>query len=366
MSRRQMSPRTGARFSVGRRHPHGRARAVTILTAVAVVAMVSAGCSTASTAASSDKSASQSKQLVSATFGVPGNTSSWGFLYVAEQQGYFRQNGISAKVDTVSTATIVPGIISGTFQGTPLTGTVETAALKGQPMVDVMTVENRDDAGLGVDAGIKNISQLAGKTIVTGSAGTAPYKTVLELLKKHGLSASQVNILPLATVPEQVNAFVSGQAQAIFLTYNNVIQATAKVPGSKIIVTPLEAGPVGGFSGLAVSRAYMQQDPRVISDIVKSILEAVKFVETHKASTEKIFQNVFGLNKKQASALYADADQIYQLNPVPTKAELANDAKASSQAGSTVTESQIAAIWHTTIASQAFRQLKCPAVCEQG
>ena len=360
MAKRQRTPQTRDRFSAGRRHRLGSARAVKVLAAAAFVAMMAAGCSTAS---SNNQSSTQSKQLVTVSFGVPGDSSSWGFLYIAQQVGYFKQNDISAKVETVSVPTIVPGIISGSFQATPLTGTVETAALKGEPLVDVMTVENRDDAGLGVDSGINNVSQLAGKTVVTASAGTAPYKTLVALLKKHGLSTTQVKILPLATVPEQVNGFVSGQGQAIFLTYNNVLQATTKVPGSKVIVTPLQAGPVGGFSGVAVSKSYLQQHAKVVSDIVKSILEAVKFVRTHKASTEKIFENVFGLTKTQASTMYSDANQIYQLSPVPTTTELANDAKASSQAGSAVTESQIAAIWDTSIASQAFKQLNCPAVC---
>lgn len=362
MARKQMTPHIRNLFSPGG-HRHGRARAVTILAAASCVALMAASCSSGSSGASG-QSSTQSKQLTTISFGVPGNSSSWGFLYVAQQVGFFKQNGISANVETVSVPTIVPGVISGSFQATPLTGTVETAALKGEPMVDVMTVENRDDAGLGVDAGIDSISQLAGKTVVTASAGTAPYKTLVALLRKHGLSTSQVKILPLATVPEQVNGFVSGQGQAIFLTYNNVLSATTKVPGSKIIVTPKQAGPVGGFSGLAVAKSYLQQHAKVVSDIVKSVLEAVKYVQTHKASTEKIFENVFGLTKAQASTMYTDASQIYQLNPVPTTSELANDAKASSQSGGTVTESQIAAIWDTSIASQAYKALKCPAVCQ--
>jgi ABC-type nitrate/sulfonate/bicarbonate transport system substrate-binding protein len=352
MARRQKPPQAGDRFSGGRRHRPGRAPTVRILAAACVVAVLAAGCSSA-----------QSKQLTTITFGVPGDSSSWGFLYIAQKVGLFKQNGISANVETVSVPTIVPGIISGSFQATPLTGTVETAALKGQPLVDVMTVENRDDAGLAVDAGITSVSQLAGKTIVTASAGTAPYKTLVQLLKKHGLSTTQVKILPLATVPEQVDGFVSGEGQAIFLTYNNVIQATTEVSGSKIIVTPQEAGPVGGFSGVAVAKSYLQQHANVVSDIVKSILEAVKYLQTHRASTEKIFENVFGLTKSQASNLYTDADQIYQLNPVPTTTELANDATASSQAGTTFTESQIAALWDTSVASKAYKQLNCPAVC---
>lgn len=371
MDRKETEPHIRGRFAARQSRGRVGARFAKILAGAAALAMVTASCSSSPSATSNGNQSSTTSSttsappsLVTVNIAVPGKSSSWGFLYVAQQAGYFKQNGINAKVETVSVPTIIPGLTSGTFQATPLTGTVERAALKGEPVVDVMTVENRDDIGLGVDPGINSVSQLAGKTIVTPPSGTSPYETAVELLKKHGLNPTQVKFLPLRTVPSQINGFVSGQAQAIALTYDNVIQATAKVPGSKIIVTPQEAGPVGGFSGLAVSQSYLQQNPKVVSGMVKSILEAVKFVKTHKTKTEKMFETIFGFTKKQAATQYADSNQIYQLNPVPTKTELTNDAKASSQSGSTVTESQIATIWHTTIASRAYKQLTCPTVCE--
>jgi len=309
------------------------------------------------------KKKAKPRSLFPVTFALPGASVDWGFLYLANRAGYFRDNGIKVTFDTVSVPAIVPGLVSGTFQATPLTGTVLRAALGGAPVVDVMTVENRDDAGLGVAPGISSVAQLAGKTIVTSPVGSSPYVTLKQLLVKAGVFG-KVNILSLGTETAQETAFISGQAQAIFLSFDNVVTAVSKVRGAKILVTPLQAGPTGGYSGLAVSRSFLVQHGTVVLGLIKSILEGVKLVLTQPARTEKLIQSLFGYTKAQAKLLYNDIIHVYQLNPVPTKAELANDAALTSlSTGKSLSEADIASFWSTTMAARAYKELGCPKLC---
>lgn len=379
MSDSEATPQVGDGARVGRsRWRGGRAQLFKVVAAAAAVAALTASCSSSPSSASgtsgssgtqtsgtatSSTSTTAAPTPVTVTIAIPGTSSGWGFLNVAQQLGYFKQYGITAKLQAVSVPSIVPGMISGDFQATPLTGSVEKAALKGEKVVDVLTVENRLDSGLGVAAGITSVTQLAGKKVVTAPSGTSPYEATAALLKKHGIGPT--NILGLRTDAAQVAAFVSGEAQGILLTYNNVISATSKVPGSKIILTPDQlGGPVGGYSGLAVSQSYLQQNPKVVAGMVKAIYEAVKYIKTHKTKTISMFESLFTFNKQQSTVLYTDVDNLYQLAPAPSKTELTNDATRNSTTGNTVTESQIAAIWKPTVAKQAFSQLKCPTVCK--
>ena len=338
-----------------------RYRRVPVPVALAVIVL-----SVAVTACGTSKSSSgetTQKALTPVTFAVTGPSSAWDFLYVAQSAGLFAKNGIAVTIDSESDSAIVPGILSGSFQATPLISEGELAALAGQPMVNLMTVENRDDAGLAVDSGITSISQLAGKTVVTGEAATGPYITLEELLARNNLTG-KVKILSLQTNSAQQTAFLSGQAQALFVSYSNVVAAAAKLPGASIIVTPKQAGPIGGFAGLSVSRSYLQNHRGTVSDIIKSILEAVKFVQTEPTKTQAIFEKTFGFTKAQATLLYADAKAINQLQPVPTQTELTNDARAKSASlHKTITESQLASTWETSLATQVYKQLNCPNVC---
>src|SRR5579875_1159154 len=290
------------------------------------------------------KKKAKPRSLFPVTFALPGASVDWGFLYLANRAGYFRDNGIKVTFDTVSVPAIVPGLVSGTFQATPLTGTVLRAALGGAP-------------------GISSVAQLAGKTIVTSPVGSSPYVTLKQLLVKAGVFG-KVNILSLGTETAQETAFISGQAQAIFLSFDNVVTAVSKVRGAKILVTPLQAGPTGGYSGLAVSRSFLVQHGTVVLGLIKSILEGVKLVLTQPARTEKLIQSLFGYTKAQAKLLYNDIIHVYQLNPVPTKAELANDAALTSlSTGKSLSEADIASFWSTTMAARAYKELGCPKLC---
>lgn len=341
-------------------------RAVTAA-AAAALAVTMAACGSSSGGSGGSAASAAPQKLVNVTVATPGPSSAFGFLWVAQDEGIFAKYGLNVKIETVSNAAQVPGLVKNSFQFIPQVGTGERAALQGQGVVNVLSALTNATSALVVRPGISSVADLKGKTIATASAISTPTVLAKAYLARHGLSAS-VKILSLQSEQAQEAAFTSGQADGLFVNLDSVVKAQAQVPGSKILVTPADLGTAAGAqAGLATSKTFLASDPGTVKKMIGASLEATKFSLANPAKTIAVYAKEFGTTKAEATTIYNGVKAYIVLEGTPTDQELAANAVSDSKsAGKTITAAALRkAAWNTTLAQQEFKALNCPSVCKQ-
>lgn len=138
-------------------------------------------------------------------------------LYVAQQKGYFADEGLDVEFYYASAAEITKNVAAGnvTF-GFPNADTVVMGRANDVP---VKIIHTTYQAGLGSvifkkGSGIERPQDLKGKTVAITSYGSPNYTQLQVILKQAGLSTSDVNIKIVGT-GAIVNALATDQVDAI-------------------------------------------------------------------------------------------------------------------------------------------------------
>jgi ABC-type nitrate/sulfonate/bicarbonate transport system substrate-binding protein len=300
--------------------------------------------------------------LTKVTIATPANSAASAFAYVAKDAGFFKQNGLDVSFNTaIAPSATAAALVKGTIQATALTGTATTAHQKGLPVVNVVVTGTRAPFVMLGGPGIKSLSQLAGKTIVTspvfGSLGAASN----DLLTKSGLKG-KVKLIELDQVNAKSALFTAGKADAIFEPLNVAMDDQAKRAGSTILSGPdsLSVTPVNGF---AVTEAFLKSKPQVVKALVKSALQATNLMKNERSKATALIEKEFKLSADNAKKFLDFQAPSLVLSGVPTQqafqnlADQYNAQPATDGTKVNWTAQMVADSWDTTIATETAKEL---------
>ncbi len=219
-----------------------------------------------------------------------------GILYVAENQGYFTQNGLNVtfpnyptseagfndladgKVDFVQSSEY--SIVREIFDNSDMRiiATIDKA--------DVMKLIGRKDHG------IENVSDLVGKRIAVGQ-GTIREFYLGRYLNLNGISTQDVTVVYLS-LQDSVNAIANGTVDAAVtpdaVWYNRVM---AQLGSNGVAFQIQEGQPV--FTQLVCRSDYIANHSQTITKLLTALYQAEKFILNHPAEAEAIVQNRLGM-----------------------------------------------------------------------
>jgi NitT/TauT family transport system substrate-binding protein len=148
-----------------------------------------------------------------------------GPIMIAQDKGYFAQEGISAELVFANSPQIISqGVMAGDLDfglTAPTAGFLNTAAQGAMRIIagdideapgfvgDVVVVSNRAYA-----AGLTTIDKLAGHSLGIAGAGTPQQYMLAALARKHGFDYASVRLVILGSYPNAVSAVVGGTADS--------------------------------------------------------------------------------------------------------------------------------------------------------
>lgn len=277
-----------------RNHRTGSSKRYTVLFTVAMVALLSAACS--STPAGT--SATNGKAPTTVSIGVlPNGTQAP--LFVAKALGYYRQRGLNVNLVSFGNGpAAVQAVEAGSVQGAAQASTVLLgAAARGIPVVGAYTfatyAHKRSPEGLVVSAasGITTVSQLKGKTIAVSGLGTdQDYVFLLDkYLPAGGLTAKQVSIVEVPFT-NQGAALERGQVAAA-VAFDPALSLMRADPSKFRVIAQIQQFlPTSSYpeNVLVLSRNFMNSSPQVAKAVVAATVEGVRYVKAHPADAAKI------------------------------------------------------------------------------
>ena len=250
------------------------------LSALLLVSMLLAACTTASPTASqpgASQGSEAAQEPVTLRLALLPIVDALPF-YVAEKQGYFKENGVSIEfIPTSSAAERDQLIAAGQADG--MINDLVSVALYNRDGVQVQTVRFARTADQNTalyrvlaakDSGITSAEGLAGVPIGVSQATIIDYVTS-RLLEKEGLTTDQIQTMAVPKLPDRMALLGSGDLKAA--TLPEPFGSMAEQSGAVVIVDDSKH-PEYGNSVISFRKAVIDEHPEAIRGFLAAVEKA--------------------------------------------------------------------------------------------
>jgi ABC-type nitrate/sulfonate/bicarbonate transport system substrate-binding protein len=217
----------------------------------------------------------------------------WMLAWIAKDKGYFQAQGLDVQFTEVQNPSLLPGLVGKQFDIVPSTPPdLIKAAVSGLDVIGISgaTIETATNGGAKLISrdvpGIKNIADLAGKTIATPSLGAINHVATLYWLKRSGVDIHSIHAVEVA-FPNMPDMLKSGQVDAAESVepFNAVILAAGGVSlGDEILAV---ADPVRTTLWIG-SASWSRANRPVIARWLAALKEAQNFSQNNLIETRAI------------------------------------------------------------------------------
>jgi len=199
-------------------------------------------------------------------------------LYVAQENGYFAEEGLNVEFYYAAAADIVKNVASGNVEfGFPNADAVVAAKSQGIPVKVVHTTYQEGLGAIifGTDSGIKTPADLKGKKVAVTSLGSANYFQLQAAMESVGLSINDVNVEIVGT-GAILTALTEGQVDAIAFSklrtieLNNAGYAASEIPCDQFL-------PSFG-NVLVASDSMVSGDPATVAAFCRALNKGIQYI----------------------------------------------------------------------------------------
>lgn len=283
---------------------------------IALAAVLLPGC-----ASPARQQAPQTAHLKKLVVAEPVHLSGYLPLYVAQREGYFKEQGLEVKVIQATGGTHVTAVVSGDAWG--VIGGVDSIALgnknNSDPITAVCNCVNRANVYLFAKQGTAPKSKskadlkefLKGKTIVAGRHGGSPNLLTRYLLLNLGLDPEKdVRLIENSDASTVVSMLQNGNGDIGNGAEPQICEGIQKKVWEEPFYKFTDLGDFS-YSVLSVKKSTIEKDPETVQKFVDAILKALKTVQNDHALAQKVLTEEFPtLTKTQVKAslgrAYAD------------------------------------------------------------
>jgi NitT/TauT family transport system substrate-binding protein len=215
--------------------------------------------------------------------------------FVAQEQGYFKENGIEAELISVPLATNIPAaVVSGGAQiGMTTTSIMFQARENGIDLVAIsgMSWDTRKNPQLslivGKNSGIRTAGDLVGKKIAFPGLKSLFDAAMMQWLKLKGVDPAKVTFIE-ARMPQLNDLLKSGNVDAIALVDPFRAKAVSDGIGVKLADYLVEAKDNQPLAYWATLRDYSRDHAADLKAFKAGIEEALLFIKDHGDEARQI------------------------------------------------------------------------------
>ncbi|MBL8670171.1 MAG: ABC transporter substrate-binding protein [Alphaproteobacteria bacterium] len=222
-------------------------------------------------------------------------------LTLAEQAGLFKKNGVDVEIRFIPQPQRHLAVASGQVQAAATT--VDTFLVWNAADVELTQVLLLDKSnggdGIAVRSAINSFADLKGKTIAVDGPGTTPYFTLIYMLKRNGISNSDVKFVTLSP-KDAATAFVAGQYDAA-ATYEPYLSQVRSNPGAGKILATTKDYPVV-VDTLAFQPDYIKKNPTIVKNVIAGFFDALDMIKKEPAKSYEIMGKKVNLSGDQFKA----------------------------------------------------------------
>jgi NitT/TauT family transport system substrate-binding protein len=243
--------------------------------------------------------------------GVP--TRDYGYFptYLAQNKGFFAQEGLDVKIVVMRSTVAVPALLNGEVQFATA-GSAINAALRGAPLRAVYFSYSTSIFQFVVRPEIRTANDLKGKTVAIASPGGSQDVGTRLMLEELGLDPRRdVKILPMGGAQARVIAMETGQVAGSANNFDIVTTLVRK--GYRVLTNSAKVYPVP-FSGLAANMNWARENRDLLKKWLRAHLKAVQFIWQHPDEAAQVAVKELGLDPTVAREVVKESFQFMNRN----------------------------------------------------
>jgi ABC-type nitrate/sulfonate/bicarbonate transport system substrate-binding protein len=203
------------------------------------------------------------------------SASSWP-IFIAKEGGYYQKHGLDANIVFGVHPAGVAMVVSGEAQMTNYSlETAMQAMARDGSLVVVGSWLNKADFALLARKDVATVQALKGKRIAVSQIGDAPYNYAVALLRDYGMTARDVEWVPIGTdVNGRAAALIGGRADATMLTaptYFKIEEA-----GYKALTNLADHDNIFAATTYLMKRSTVAADPKLVEALIEAHAEAIQ------------------------------------------------------------------------------------------
>jgi NitT/TauT family transport system substrate-binding protein len=252
-------------------------------------------------------------------------------LYIAQERGFFRQEGLQADLVQVRGNIAVTAILSGDAHAINNVGTIMRAMERSDIPAKVVSQSLKKNLfWLVAKPEVKSIADLKGKTFGTTTFGGAQHLAAARLFQKAGLDPDKdITVVIGGDVPAQLQSLISGVIQVAALSPPTVIVARdrfrLKLLGSTVDdLTNLQ-------NGLAVPEKLLREKRDLIKRILRARSKANRYFFENERGASEVLAKYLRVDLPVALESYRLARPAFTTNGIPTDREVEEFLKADAE-----------------------------------
>jgi NitT/TauT family transport system substrate-binding protein len=252
-------------------------------------------------------------------------------LYIAQERGFFRQEGLLAEVVQVRGNIGVTALLSGDAHAVNNVGTVIRAMERSDLPVKVITQSLKNNLfWLVTKPEVKSLSELKGKIFGTTTFGGAQHLAAARLLQKAGLNPDKdITVVIGGDVPAQLQSLVSGTIQLAALSPPTVILARDKFK-LKIHGSTLDDLP-NLQNGLAFTEKLLRENRELVRRILRARSRAHRYFWENERGSAEVLANYLKVELPIALESYRLARPAFTTNGLATDKEVEDFLRADAE-----------------------------------
>jgi len=252
-------------------------------------------------------------------------------LYIAQERGFFRQEGLLADVVQVRGNIGVTALLSGDAHAINNVGTLVRAMERSDLPAKVVSQSLKKNLfWLVTKPEIKSVTELKGKTFGTTTLGGSQHLAAVRFLRNAGLDPDKdITVLIGGDVPAQLQSLVSGVIQLAALSPPTVILARDKfklrIHGSTLDDLPSLQ------NGLAFSEKLLRERRDLAKRIVRARTRAHRYLWENERGTAEVLAKYLNVEMPVALESYRLARPAFTTNSVATDKEVEDFLRADAE-----------------------------------
>jgi ABC-type nitrate/sulfonate/bicarbonate transport system substrate-binding protein len=252
-------------------------------------------------------------------------------LYIAQERGFFRQEGLLADVVQVRGNIGVTALLIGDAHAINNVGTLVRAMERSDLPAKVVSQSLKKNLfWLVTKPEIKNVLELKGKTFGTTTLGGSQHLAAVRFLRNAGLDPDKdITVLIGGDVPAQLQSLVSGVIQLAALSPPTVILARDKfklrIHGSTLDDVPSLQ------NGLAFSEKLLRERRDLAKRIVRARTRAHRYLWENDRGTAEVLAKYLNVEMPVALESYRLARPAFTTNSVATDKEVEDFLRADAE-----------------------------------
>jgi len=244
-------------------------------------------------------------------------TASQSVAWVAYETGIYRKYGLNVELVYISSGSramnaLIAGETSLLFSaGSPAV----SAALGGAKVKIIMGLLNVFPYYLVTSKAITQVEQLKGKRLAISRFGSSGHAAAIYALRRFNLEPGRdVALLQVGGGAERVAAMQGNAVQGTLLTSPE--ELLAKKLGFNVLADLAQLGIPFLHSAVITREDVLAQQPDLLANFSRAVLEGISFLKTKPRETLKIFQKYFRTNDMEALQDSYD-EYVRQIGKVP-------------------------------------------------